>query len=513
MYNEQLLPIHDLGDANAGIYKIHGEINEYIDFPELRTTLRNAMEAELAKITDVLTVYDQMSLNANERAALEPLKVAWTDYRAQVTTTLDQVDNGEAEKAHASTVTGEFARQQDLVDQNMETVLAAAVAAGKVAHDLSDEVLANAIWLLTAGALGGLFLALGLGYWISRGITHNLGELKVTAEALAAGDLSRRADVHSGDEIEALAHAFNNMAANLEQRVETERQAKETLETGTQNLSAAAAEILAAVSEHTASASQQSAAVNQVTATVSEAQAVFSADAAKAMEVAELAQDAMRVGQEGADSVENILKGMQDIRTKVEGIARNILALSEQTQQIGDIIATVTDIADQSNILAINAAIEAAKAGDQGKGFAVVASEVRNLAEQSKQATGESALHPGGNPEGDQYGCVGHRTRDPRGGKRHDLDPARGRSHWPAQWRQSRCSTGSAADCSRVTPAEHSHGPDRAGDAGDQPGHGSICRRLTSITDRCRGSQRPRPPTAAALCALQRLKRGCQVGR
>ena len=177
------------------------------------------------------------------------------------------------------------------------------------------------------------------------------------------------------------------MAANLEQRVETERQAKQTLEAGTQNLSAAAAEILAAVSEHTASASQQSAAVNQVTATVSEAQASSQQSAAKAMEVSELAQDAMRVGQEGADSVANILAGMQDIRTKVEGIARNILALSEQTQQIGDIITTVTDIADQSNILAINAAIEAAKAGDQGKGFAVVAGEVRNLAEQSKQAT------------------------------------------------------------------------------------------------------------------------------
>jgi methyl-accepting chemotaxis protein len=83
---------------------------------------------------------------------------------------------------------------------------------------------------------------------------------------------------------------------------------------------------------------------------------------------------------------------MQDIRDKVQAIAQDILALSEQTQQIGEITATVNDIADQSNLLALNAAIEAAKAGEQGKGFAVVAAEVRNLAEQSKQATAKVRL-------------------------------------------------------------------------------------------------------------------------
>jgi methyl-accepting chemotaxis protein len=73
----------------------------------------------------------------------------------------------------------------------------------------------------------------------------------------------------------------------------------------------------------------------------------------------------------------------------VEGIAENILALSSQAQQIGEIIATVNGIAAQSNMLALNASVEAARAGEHGKGFAVVAAEVRNLAEQSKQATAQ----------------------------------------------------------------------------------------------------------------------------
>src|SRR5207247_3802372 len=78
-----------------------------------------------------------------------------------------------------------------------------------------------------------------------------------------------------------------------------------------------------------------------------------------------------------------------DITEKVQAIAQDILSLSEQTQAIGEITATVNDLADQSNMLALNATIEAAKAGEQGKGFAVVAAEVRNLADQSKQATAQ----------------------------------------------------------------------------------------------------------------------------
>src|SRR4028119_1286641 len=78
---------------------------------------------------------------------------------------------------------------------------------------------------------------------------------------------------------------------------------------------------------------------------------------------------------------------MQRIREQMEAIGESMMRLSEQSQAIGAIIATVDDLAQQSNLLAVNAAIEAAKAGEQGKGFAVVAQEVKSLADQSKQAT------------------------------------------------------------------------------------------------------------------------------
>jgi methyl-accepting chemotaxis protein len=85
--------------------------------------------------------------------------------------------------------------------------------------------------------------------------------------------------------------------------------------------------------------------------------------------------------------VQEILDGMNQIQRQMDMIGMNVIKLSEQSQAIGEIIATVTDISEQSNLLAVNASIEAAKAGEFGKGFAVVAHEIHNLAQQSKQAT------------------------------------------------------------------------------------------------------------------------------
>ena len=207
-----------------------------------------------------------------------------------------------------------------------------------------------------------------------------LDSMAGAADRLAQGDLLVAIAPQSNKD--ALGVAFGRMIANLKEMAGASRQ-------GAQSISTASAEILATVSEHTASANEQSAAVNQVTATVNEVRAAAEQTAQKAGDVVGLAQASVRVGQEGTDSVEAILSAMGEIQAKVGMIAGDVLALSERSQQIGEIIAVVNDIADQSNLLALNAAIEAAKAGEQGKGFAVVAAEVRNLATQSKGATGK----------------------------------------------------------------------------------------------------------------------------
>ncbi|MBM3892169.1 MAG: chemotaxis protein, partial [Verrucomicrobia bacterium] len=107
----------------------------------------------------------------------------------------------------------------------------------------------------------------------------------------------------------------------------------------------------------------------------------------KAKHVADSAENAARVSQAGRKATEDTREEINRIRSHMEAIAESMVRFSEQSRAIADIIASVEDLAQQSNLLAVNAAIEAAKAGEQGKGFAVVAQEVKSLADQSKQAT------------------------------------------------------------------------------------------------------------------------------
>jgi methyl-accepting chemotaxis protein len=161
------------------------------------------------------------------------------------------------------------------------------------------------------------------------------------------------------------------------------------LRDGIGRLASASAEILATTTQTASSAAETASAVNETSSTVEEVKQTAQLSTQKARTVSEGAQKAAQASQRGKSSVTEAVQGMNLIRERVEFVAESVVRLSEQSQAIGEIIATVGDLADQSNLLAVNAAIEAAKAGEQGKGFSVVAQEVKTLAEQSKHATGQ----------------------------------------------------------------------------------------------------------------------------
>ncbi len=182
---------------------------------------------------------------------------------------------------------------------------------------------------------------------------------------------------------------FDLLKNNLNRLSRRLRDMLASISTNATNLSSAAAEILSTTTHQASGASQQSAAISETTATVQEVRTISEHASSQAQEVATASQRTVEVARSGQRAVQDTIDSMSQIKERVESIAENILALSDQTQQIGEIISSVNEIASRSNMLALNASVEAARAGEHGKGFAVVAMEVRSLAEQSKQATSQ----------------------------------------------------------------------------------------------------------------------------
>jgi len=211
-------------------------------------------------------------------------------------------------------------------------------------------------------------------------MVDSLKGMAQVAERIASGDLTVDVRPQSGKDM--LGNAFQAMVVKLKSHMNG-------ISEGFAVLTAAASEILAATTQVVSGTAETAAAISETTATVEEVRQAARLSSEKAKNVSSNAQRVTQASQSGQVAVEDTAVFMLRIRDQMETIAQTIVRLSEQSQSIGGIIASVTDLADQSKLLAVNASIEAARAGEQGKGFAAIALEIKSLAEQSKQATAQ----------------------------------------------------------------------------------------------------------------------------
>ncbi|WP_425915036.1 methyl-accepting chemotaxis protein [Pseudomonas sp. GWSMS-1] len=421
--NENWLPsILSLGEINQQVLRLRALTMRLViisDEAMMRTSLANAEELRKS-LTESESTYQKLISNAEEETVYERFRQAEKAYLEEQEKVIAAVRQSDLDSA-AALFNGPINGYADTMAKALVELLELNRTGASAATHLADEIFASArLWVVVMIVLA-LCLTVALALLLTRSIVSPLTEAVRVAETVASGNLTQPIDVLGSDEPARLLGALKSMQQSLRSTIQNISDSSTQLASASEELSAVTEDSTRGLHQQNNEIEQAATAVNEMTSAVEEV-------ARNAVSTSEASSESNRTAQHGREQVRQTVDSITSLADDVTHTAAEVEQLAGQVRDISKVLDVIRSIAEQTNLLALNAAIEAARAGEAGRGFAVVADEVRALAHRTQQSTQEIEQMVSGIQQGTDKAVNAMQTSNSRARSTLDVAKAAGQA-------------------------------------------------------------------------------------